>query len=403
MSTICGPPVAGSAPSPPMPGEPPGGRGGDGGAGSGPGGPARRPWHRRALAITAACVVLVLAAALGTGLALRSTPAAHKQTTPATPHKPASPTTAVPAAVDPALADVIATLGYQNALSEGTGLVLTSSGEVLTNNHVIDGATSVTVTDVGNGRTYTATVVGYDRASDIAVLQAQGASGLKTITPGVSSKVTIGEAVIALGNAEGKGGTPAVATGTVTGLNESITATSEAENTSEQLTGLIRTDVPLQSGDSGGPLVTTAGTVIGMDTAASSAYQFQSGTGEAFAIPISQAASVAGQIKAGHTSASVHAGATGFLGIQAGQYVVPFTSTTETVVVGVMPGLPAAAAGLAAGDVIVSINGHAVTSPSGIQTLLEPCHPGDRVSISWQDPSGQTYTATVALASGPAD
>ena len=411
MSTIYGPPVPGSAEEPPpsMPWPPPGGPGGDGGAGSEPGGPGRRPRHRRALAITAACVVLVLAAALGTALALQTAPAApHKPVsrtsaaaTPAAPPKPVSRTSAVAAAVDPALVNVVATLGYLNAVSEGTGLVLTSSGKVLTNNHVIDGATSVKVTDVGNGRTYPATVIGYDQADDIAVLQAQGASGLKTVTLGISSKVTVGEAVIALGNAEGKGGTPSVATGKVTGLNESITATDAAEHTSEQLTGLIGTNAPLQSGDSGGPLVTTAGTVIGVDTAASSAYQFQSGTGEAFAIPIGQAAPVAGQIEAGRASATIHIGATGFLGIEAGSYVVPFTSTTEAVVVGVMPGLPAANAGLAAGDVIVSINGHAVTSPSGIQALLGPCHPGDRVSVAWQDLSGQAHTATVVLATGP--
>ena len=394
-----------------MPWPPPGGPGGDGGAASEPGGPGRRPRHRRALAITAACVVLMLAAALGTALALQTTPAAPHQpvsrtsaaATPAAPHKPVSRTSAVAAAVDPGLVNVVATLGYQDAISEGTGLVLTSSGEVLTNNHVIDGATSAMVTDVGNGRTYPATVVGYDQADDIAVLQARGASGLKTVTPGISSKVTIGEAVIALGNAEGRGGTPALATGKVTGLNESITATDAAGHTSEGLTGLIRTNVPLQSGDSGGPLVTTAGTVIGMDTAASSAYQFQSGTGEAFAIPIGQAVSVAGQIEAGRASATVHVGATGFLGIQAGLYVVPSTSTTQAVIVGVMPGLPAANAGLAPGDVIVSINGQAVTSPSGIQALLEPYHPGDRVSVGWQDPSGQAHTATIVLATGPAD
>ena len=379
-----------------MPWQPSGGLGGDGGAGSEPGGPVPRPRRRRALAITAACVALVLAAALGTALAL--------QTTAAAPRKAVSRTSAIAAAVDPGLVDVDSTLGYQNAISEGTGQVLTSSGEVLTNNHVIDGATSIKVTDVGNGRTYPATVVGYDQTADIAVLKLQGASGLKTVTLGTSSKVTVGEHVIALGNAEGKGGTPAVATGKITGLNESITATDEAEHTSEQLTGLIRTNVPLQSGDSGGPLVTTAGTVIGMDTAASSEYELQSGAAEAaFAIPIGHAASVAGLIKAGHASATVHIGATGFLGVQVALYAVPFTSRTEAVLVGTMPGLPAARAGLVAGDVIVSINGHAVTSPTGIQALLEPYHPGDRVSIGWQDLSGQTHTATVVLATGPAD
>ncbi len=399
MSTIYGPPVPASGEQPPpMPWRPPGGPGGDGGAGNEPGGPVRRPRRRRTLAITAACVVLVLAAALGTGLALSTTPAA--------PPKPVSRTSAVAAAVDPGLVDVVATLGYQNAISEGTGLVLTSSGEVLTNNHVIDGATAVKVTDVGNGRTYTATVVGYDQSADIAVLQAQGASGLKTVTLGLSSKVTVGEAVIALGNAGGKGGTPSVATGKVTGLNEAITATNEAEHTSEQLTGLIQTNVPLQSGDSGGPLLTTAGTVIGLDTAASSAYQFQSSQPSvtaAFAIPIGQAVSAARQIAAGRASATVHVGATGFLGVEVAEYPVPFTSRTEALVLGVMAGLPAARAGLVPGDVIVSVNGHAVTSPSGIRALLEPYHPGARVSIGWQDVSGQTHTATVVLATGPAD
>ena len=402
MGTIDRLPIPGSAQEPPpsMPWQPPGGPGGDGEAGSGPGGPVRRPGHRRRVTVIAACVVLVLGAGLGTGLALSSS------TTRAAPKKPVSRTSAVAAAVDPGLVDVVATLGYQNALSEGTGMVLTSSGEVLTNNHVIDGATSVKVTDVGSGHTYTAAVIGYDDSADVAVLQAQGASGLKTVTLGLSSKVTIGEAVIALGNAEGKGGTPAVATGKVTALNESITATDEAEHTSEQLAGLIQTNVPLRSGDSGGPLVTTAGTVIGLDTAASSEYQFQSSQSsvtEAFAIPVSQAFSVAGQIRAGRASATVHIGAAGFLGIEVAEYTVPFSSTTEAVVARVIPGLPAASAGMAAGDVIVSINGHAVTSPSGIQALLEPYHPGDRVSISWQDPSGQAHSATLVLATGPAE
>jgi len=395
VSIIHGPPVPGSAEPPPPPPPVPW-QGGDSGAGREPGGPVRRPRHRRALAIIAACLVLVLAAALGTALGLNTAPAA--------PPKAVSRTAAVAAAVDPGLVDVISTLGYQNGVAAGTGMVLTSSGEVLTNNHVIDGATSVKVTDVGNGRTYPATVVGYDKSDDIAVLQAQGASGLKTVKLGSSSKVTVGEAVIALGNADGKGGTPAIAAGKVTSLNASITATDEAQHNSERLTGLIRTNVPLQSGDSGGPLVTTAaGTVIGMNTAASSTYQFQSGTAEAYAIPIDQAATVAGQIEAGRASATVHMGATGFLGIQVALYTVPFTSQTEAVIVGVMPGLPAAKAGLASGDVVGSINGHAVTSPSDIQNLLEPYHPGDQVSIGWQDQSGQAHTATVDLATGPAD
>lgn len=140
-----------------------------------------------------------------------------------------------------------------------------------------------------------------------------------------------------------------------------------------------------------------------MDTAASSTYQIQSAATEAFAIPVGQAATVAGQIAAGRASATVHVGATGFLGVEVASYTVPFTARTEVVVVGTLPGLPAATAGIVPGDVITSVNGRAVTSPSGVQTQLAADRPGDRVSIAWQDASGQTRTATVVLVVGPAD
>src|SRR6516225_7706598 len=187
---------------------------------------------------------------------------------------PAASTTALTTSqiankVDPGLVDIVSTLGDQNAEAAGTGMVVTSSGEVLTNNHVIDGATSIKATDIGNGRTYTAKVVGYDKSDDVAVLQLQGASGLTTVSFGDSSRVHVGQSVTALGNAGGKGGTPSVATGTVTGLNQSITASDEGSGSSENLTGMIETNANIQPGDSGGPLVNSAGQVIGIDTAAS--------------------------------------------------------------------------------------------------------------------------------------
>src|SRR6202011_639954 len=197
--------------------------------------------------------------------------------------------------------------GLQQAPSAGTGIVLTSNGEVLTNNHVIQGATSIKVTDVGNGQTYTATVVGYDASHDVAVLQLQNASGLTTASLGNSSSVQAGDNVVALGNAGGTGGTPSVATGTVTALNQSITASDQASGVSEQLTGLIQTNANIQPGDSGGPLVNSYGQVIGMDTAASTGYTFQSqgqaGQTQAYSIPINEATSIAQQIEAGTTSA----------------------------------------------------------------------------------------------------
>ena len=321
-------------------------------------------------------------------------------------------------------------------------MLLTSNGEVLTNNHVIDGATSISVTDIGNGHTYTANVVGYDKTRDIAVLQLQNASGLQTVTFGDSSTVSVGQQVVAIGNAEGKGGQPSVVTGTVTSLNQSITASDEGSaSNSEQLSGLIQTNAPIQPGDSGGPLVNTAGQVIGIDTAASSSSatptaqaaipgqgqqgQGQQGQGQAtqaFSIPIDAAESLASQIEAGTSSSTVHLGSTAFLGVEVGSASTGSGSglggdgnggygfggdgsgatTSGVTIAGALSGSPAADSGLTDGDVITSLAGQSVTSASQIQTILGAYHPGDQVSIGWTDAYGQSQTATVTLANGPA-
>jgi S1-C subfamily serine protease len=310
--------------------------------------------------------------------------------------------------VNPGLVDIVSTLGFQQAQAAGTGQVLTSSGEVLTNNHVIEGATSIKATDIGNGRTYTAKVVGYDQSKDVAVIKLQGASGLPTVTLGDSSAVAVGQAVTALGNAGGKGGTPSVATGTVTALNASITASDQGAGTSEQLSGLINHSAPIQPGDSGGPLVNTKGQVIGINTAASNGMQFQSSQAqtEAFAVPINEATSIARQIEAGDGSSTVHIGATGFLGVEvmsassAAAQGVPEGSGAA--VAGVLPSSAAQGAGITGGDVITSVDGHAVSSPESLQAAMEQHHPGDRVTVGWTDRAGQSRTATVTLATGPA-
>ena len=198
--------------------------------------------------------------------------------------------------------------------------MLSSNGVILTNNHVIDGATSISVTDVGNNKTYTASVVGYDRTKDIAVLQLHNASGLQTATLGNSSNASVGEDVVGIGNAGGTGGTPSAVGGTVTALNQSITASDDGDGTSEQLSGLIETNADIQPGDSGGSLVNTSGDVIGMDTAASAGTSFEfngqsSGT-QGFAIPIDTALSIARTIEAGSGSSTVHIGETAFLGVE---------------------------------------------------------------------------------------
>ncbi len=176
---------------------------------------------------------------------------------------------AVAAKVSPGLVDVNTVLGYENARAAGTGIVLTSDGEILTNHHVIEGATSISVTDVGNGKTYSASVVGYDEEHDIAVLKLKDASGLETAKTGNSDQVKLGDQVVGIGNAGGDGGTPSYAAGKVTGLNQSITATDENGQDPENLEDLIQTDANIQAGDSGGPLANANGEVVGVDVAGS--------------------------------------------------------------------------------------------------------------------------------------
>jgi S1-C subfamily serine protease len=362
----------------------------------------RRPFeHVLAVVFTLAVVAAAVLASVMVYTALRG-PAAPAAAPTSPPASPASSSLA--ARIDPGLVDVTATLGYRQAISEGTGMVLTPSGRVITNNHVIEGATSITVTDVGNHRTYTAAVVGYDQGQDIAVLQLAGASGLKTVSLSTSSAVTIGETVLALGNAQGQGGTPAAATGTITAVGQSITATDQFAGISEQLTGLIQTSVPLQPGDSGGPLVSPAGQVIGMNTAGSSQFQISSGAAQEFAIPASQAAPIADAIAAGRSSAAVHIGATAFLGVQVVSYPVLVPGNPASAgagIAGITPGTPAARAGLVPGDVITSIGGHAVTSAMSLRSVLNAYHPGDTASLHWADQGGQAHTATIVFAAGP--
>ncbi len=293
------------------------------------------------------------------------------------------------------IVNITTNLAYQGGAAAGTGMVLTPSGEVLTNNHVIRGATTIRVKDPSTGKTYSATVAGYDLSADVAVLQLKNASGLATVSIGDSSKVTVGDAVTALGNAGGAGGAPIAASGTVTGLGRSITASDGG--TSERLTGLIETNAGVQPGDSGGPLVDASGDVIGMDTAASQGFAFRSGS-DAFAIPINKAVAIAKEIEAGH-SATAHIGKTAFLGIE----VAPGTYFTRgAVVAGVVQSSPASRAGLAYGDVIVAVNNRTVASPTTLTALLQKQSPGKKVQIRWIDQFGTSHTAQVTLASGPA-
>jgi S1-C subfamily serine protease len=309
----------------------------------------------------------------------------------------------IAAKVEPGVVDVETQLGYQDASAAGTGIVLTSTGRVLTNNHVVEGATSISVTDVGNGRTYVATVVGTDPSDDVAVVQLSGASGLATVDLGNSSTLKVGLSVVAIGNAGGVGGSPSVSNGSVTHLDQSITAGDEVSGTPEQLSGLVETDATLEPGDSGGPLVDTSGKVIGMDTAASSGLELQSASDQSYSIPIDRALAIARQIEAADGSSTIHIGDSAFLGVEVEPTTgLPGTSVSSgAAVVTVQPGSPADEAGLTAGDVIDSLDGRSVDSPDTLSSIVEGLDPGDSVELGWTDTSGQRHTTTVQMATGP--
>ena len=298
--------------------------------------------------------------------------------------------------VDPALVDIDTDLGLEGGEAAGTGMVVTSQGEVITNNHVITGATKITATDIGNGTTYSARVVGYSHNHDIAVLQLEGAAGLKTVSIGDAASLQVGQSIATIGNAGGVGGTPSATSGQVAALDQSITAGDDVDGTQEHLNGLIQLNGDLQPGDSGGPLVNSAGEVVGMDTAASDTFQFESSADEGFAIPITEVETIARQISEGQSSANVHIGATGMLGV-----LIRSQGSEGALVEDVLSGGPAAGAGLAAGDAITGLDGTAVSSPTALTDLILEKHPGDNVTVSWQTPEGGRQTATITLASGP--
>ena len=354
----------------------------------------------------------------------------------------------VAAKVEPGVVDITSRLHYTGQVFEGTGIVLSSGGLVLTNNHVVDGATRLTVTVVSTGRQYTGQIVGTDASQDVALIRLVGASGLKTVQVGNSDRVMIGTQVVALGNAGGAGGAPTVTSGSITAIRRTITASDAGSNTSETLHNMLQTNAPIAEGDSGGPLANAAGQVIGMDTAANTQTLGGPGTSQGFAIPVNQALAIAHQMAAGQGSATIRIGWPAFMGVavassagtRAGAVTTPrqqwrqlnqeatqaggginsngnclisdsgnpvpgriAPASSGTLIAGVVCNAPAHRAGLGGGDVIQSVDGQAVTAPVSLSRVLTRYHPGQQVSVTWMDTSGQRHTTPVTLIAGPAD
>lgn len=297
------------------------------------------------------------------------------------------------------MVDVRVSLPYDGEVGFGTGIVLTVDGEVLTNNHVIRGATAIRVRDIDDGRVYSARVVGYDVSADVALLQLRDATGLRTAVLGDSASVRIGEPVTAYGNAYGLGGKPSSASGTVVAENEAITEFFD-DGGRQPLRDLFATDAALRPGDSGGPLVGSGGRTIGIDTAGGVAFKLGVAENRGVAIPINRARVIAAEIARGRSSETIHVGPTAFLGVSFQPSAVSGHSPGLTVV-SVAAESPAAEAGLKPGDVLGSLNGHLLDGANELLAVMERVKPGDAVSLGWTDLTGLPHKATVVSAAGP--
>ena len=307
---------------------------------------------------------------------------------------------AVLAKVEPAVVSIDSqstsggSLGGDFVQAAGSGMILTPDGEVLTNNHVVSGATSVTITLFGQTNTLAAHVVGTDPGDDLALVQIDHASNLPTVTMGDSSQTRVGDSVLAIGNALALAGGPSVTEGIVSAEHRSLTAQNDSGQT-ENLTGLLQTDAAINPGNSGGPLVNSQAQVVGMNTAVAS-----SSTGNAptqnigFAIAMDSVKPLLPQLRQGGTGGAgspspqiTPAANAAYMGVTVGP-VTPalkqqdhLTPSAGALVTSVQPSSPAGKAGLQVYDVIVSLNGTAIQSPSDLTTAIHPLKPGVRVTV----------------------
>ncbi len=398
----------------------------------------RSPSWARGLLIYLVVAALAAVAGVGTTLAVQNASSARPGDTSAPRDAPAGQLgamndEAVYDEVEPGIVDVTSNLRYLQETAEGTGFVIdAAAGLVLTNNHVIDGATSVTVTPVMSGKSYRARVLGYDLTDDVALLQLQGVTGLKAVTLGDSSHLRMGTPVLAIGNEAGQGGSPTVAPGVISSLDRTIVASDQTSGLTETLHDMMQTSADIRPGDSGGPLADAAGQVVGIDTAAGGNIVYSG-----YAIPINQALPIAKRIAAGQSGARIQIGLPASLGVllpdststdprrQASQELrqtgaisssgshCTSGDTTATpasiaptgsgaLVDGVLCGTVAATAGIFAGDVITSIGGRAVTSPDSLAAIVSRYRPGSKAALAWVSPGGSLHTAVVTLEAGPA-
>ncbi len=303
------------------------------------------------------------------------------------------------AKVEPAVVSINANSGSGGAggdfvESAGSGMILTSDGEVLTNDHVVAGSTSVTVTLFGQTNALPSHVLGTDPSNDVSLIQIDGASNLPTVTLGDSSQTRVGDAVLAIGNALALAGGPTVTQGIVSAEGRTLAAQNDDGQT-EQLTGLLQTDAAINPGNSGGPLVNSLAQVVGMNTAVAS-----STTGNAptenigFAITVDSVKPLLPQLRKGGTGGAgtsatpvLPSANSAYMGVTVGpvtpslQQLDHLTPSSGALIISVEPGSPAQKAALHADDVIVSFNGAVIQSPEDLTAAIHPLSAGDHVVV----------------------
>ena len=290
-------------------------------------------------------------------------------------------------AVTPAIVSIDVKDSY--AEEQGTGMIISANGTILTNAHVVSGALSggaITVTQTGSTVARPATLIGSDPTNDVALIRINGASSMPTVTFGKSASLEVGDAVVAIGNALGlAASTPSVTQGIVSALGRTVTASSGSGGDSETLTNMIQTDAAINPGNSGGPLLDSSGHVIGMNTAvAGTLSDGSSAQNIGFAIPAAKAESLIAELLKGGTLANRHA----FLGVQietmttaiAKQYGLTFAR--GALVVSVSDSSAAATAGVQAGDIIEKLGRSVIRTAEDVAKFTKSHRGGQRTTVT---------------------
>jgi len=350
--------------------------------------------------------VLLVVVTAAAGL-LVSAPATVDVALPPPPPAPEAPPPPPPLTAEelaahtlPVVVTIDASSGWTGVT--GTGIVLTSDGTVLTNHHVVSGATEITAVSVATGLIHDVEVLGYDSTRDLAVLHLGAANDLP-VAPIADELPPVGTRVTAFGNSQG-GGVVVATPGSIVAFDRNVVVRDATDGSRHRLTGMVQTDAPIRPGDSGGPLVDEYGVVVGINTAGAVHREDATpvdSTPESYAVPITEAMAVVEQVRSGVSGGSVHVGPTPRLGAS----VVTSRGNGRdpgAEILWVSYGSPAYRAGLDIGDVVVTFDGQPVTSIADLEELLMRHRPGDAVAIEWVTEAGEKHSTSVVLDDGPA-